>query len=188
MEPSDRITAGVSFSRMAASVPTGRLVARHHRDEAGDAVGGEVDIRDVVNQLPPDEGEPHLRRPVELPVRHPEGEGRRDQPEPEPVLGDTPVQRRLHGLHLGRDAEVALAVAQVADDGPHRIVDLLDVLTQEVSGADPLHVAPGVEGDERPRAIVRFHGRPAYGSPARATAVRQAWTTARGLARVQGPA
>ena len=130
--------------------PHRRLVARHHRDEPGDAVGGEVDIRDVVNQLPPDEGEPHLRRPVELPVRHPEGEGRRDQPEPEPVLGDTPVQRRLYGLHLGRDAEVALAVAQVADDGPHRIVDLLDLLTQEVGGADPLHVAPGVQRHQRP--------------------------------------
>jgi hypothetical protein len=73
------------------------------------------------------------------------------------VVGDAPMECGLYGLHLGGDAEIALAVAQVADDGPDRIVDLLDGLTQEVGRADPLDVAPGVEGDERPCFVRRRH-------------------------------
>ena len=47
------------------------------------------------------------------------------------------------GLHLLGDAEVAaLAVAEVADHRPHRVVDLPDVLTEEGGRAYPLHVAP----------------------------------------------
>ena len=129
--------------------PDGGLVAGDDGDEAGDAVGGQVDVGNVVDELAPDEGEAHLRRAVELAVGHAEREGRRDQPDPEVVLGDAAVERRLDRLHLGGDAEIALAVAQVADDGPDRIVDLLDVLTQEGGRADPLHVAPGVDGHER---------------------------------------
>ena len=49
----------------------------------------------------------------------------------------------LDGLHLLRDAEIALAVAEVADHRPHRVVDLAHVLTEEGSRADPLHVVPG---------------------------------------------
>ena len=144
--------------------PNGGLVAGHHGDEPGDGVGGQVHVGHIVDELAPDQGEAHLWRPVELPVRHPEGEGWRDQPEPEPVCGDTPVQCRLHRLHLGADAEIALAVAQVADDGPDRVVDLLDVLTQEVGRADPLHVA--ARGSGRRASVFRLtsYGRTAYGS------------------------
>ncbi len=149
MGPSERITAGVLFSSTAATRPDGGLVAGHDRDEAGDAVGGQVDVGDIVDELAPDQGEPHLRRAVELAVRHAQGEGGRDQADREVVRGDAAGQSLLDGLHLLRDAEITLAVAEVADHGPHRVVDLVDVLTEEGGRADPLHVAPGIEGHER---------------------------------------
>ena len=46
------------------------LVAGDDGDEAGDAVGGQVDVGHVVDELSAYEGEAHLRRAVELPVRH----------------------------------------------------------------------------------------------------------------------
>ena len=111
--------------------PDGGLVAGHDGDEAGDAVRGQVDVGDIVDELAPDEGEPHLRRAVELAVRHAQGEGGRDQADRQVVRGDPAGQRFLDGLHLLRHAEIALAVAEVADHGPHRVVDLVDVLTEE---------------------------------------------------------
>ena len=67
-----------------------------------------------------------------------------DQPDGEVVLGDAAGQGGLNGLHLLRDAQIALAVAEVADHRPHGVVDLLDVLAEEGSRADPLYVAPWV--------------------------------------------
>ena len=129
--------------------PDWGLVAGHDGDESGDAVRRQVDVGDVVDELPPDEGEPHLRRAVELAVGDAQGEHGRDQPDREVVVGDAAGQGGLDGLHLLGDAQIALAVAEVADHGPHRVVDLLDVLTEEGGRADPLHVAPGVDGHER---------------------------------------
>ena len=131
--------------------------------------------------------------PLSCPSDTPEREGRGDQPDPELVVGDAAMERRLDRLHLGGDAEIALAVAQVADDGPDRIVDLLDVLTQEPGRADPLHVAPGVERDERAcfdvlrrRHMGEQHMRcPGTSYPmggvrrSRARAVATSWATAR---------
>ena len=131
--------------------PDRGLVARHHGDEPGDAVGRQVDVGDVVDELAADQGEPHLWRAVELAVRDAQGEGGRDQPDRQVVGGDAAVERGLDGLHLLRDAEIALAVAEVADHRPHGVVDLRDVLTEERGRADPLHVAPRVEGHERGR-------------------------------------
>ena len=68
--------------------PDGGLVARDHCNQPGDAVGGEMHVGDVVDELAADQGEPHLRRPVELPVRDPEGERRRYEPDPELVVVD----------------------------------------------------------------------------------------------------
>ena len=130
------------------------LVARHDAHDAGHAVGRDVHVGDVVDELAPDEGEAHLRRAVELAVGHAEGEHRRDQADGEVVVGDAPVQRGLNRLHLLGDTEIALAVAEVADDGPDGIVDFVDVLTEEGGGADPLHVAPGVDGHECGRQLL----------------------------------
>src|SRR6185437_6629703 len=83
----------------------------------------------------------------------------------EVVLGDAARQRGLDDLHLFGDAEVALAVAEVSDDRPHGVMDLPDVLTEEFGRADPLHVAPGIQGHERGHGLLAAHGGQAYGRP-----------------------
>ena len=135
--------------------PDRGLVARHDGDQPGHAVRRQVHVGDVVDELASDQGEAHLRRAVELAVRDPQGECGRDQPDRQVVLGDAAGQGGLDGLHLLRDAQVALAVAEVADHRPHRVVDLLDVLAEKGGRADPLHVAPRVQGHERGHRLAR---------------------------------
>ena len=61
--------------------PDRGLVAGHDGDQPGDAVRRQVDVGDVVDELATDQGEPHLRRAVELAVRDAEGERGRYQPD-----------------------------------------------------------------------------------------------------------
>ena len=122
------------------------LVAGDHGNESGHLVGGQVHRGGVVDELAPDEGEPHLGGAVELPVRHPDGEGRRDQAHGQIIAGDPARHGGLHRGHLVLDTEVALAVPEVAEHGPHGVVDLGDVLAQEPGRADPLHITTGIRG------------------------------------------
>ncbi len=118
-----------------------------------------MDVGHVVDELAPDQREAHLGRAVELAVRDAQGEGGRDQADRQVVLGDAAVEGGLDGLDLLRDAEIALAVAEVADHRPYGVVDLGDVLTEEGGRTDPLHVAPGVERDERGHGLrIGAHG------------------------------
>ena len=57
-------------------------------------------------------------------------------------------QRLVHRVDLRPHAEVALAVAERADDAPHGIVHLGDVLTQEAGGPDALDVTSGIPRHE----------------------------------------
>ena len=91
MGPSERMTAGVSFSSTAATVPTGGLSHATTATSAGDAVRRQVDVGHVVDELAPDQGEAHLRRAVELAVRDAQGERGRDQADRQVVLGDAAV-------------------------------------------------------------------------------------------------
>ena len=139
--------------------PDRGLVAGHDGDEPGHTVGRQVHVGDVVDELSAHQREAHLRRAVELAVRDTEGERRWDQPDRQVVICDTARQDGLKGLDLLGDTQVALAVPEVADHCPDRIVDLADVLTEKCRGADSLHVAPGVHGHERGQRL-RFvlHG------------------------------
>ena len=78
----------------------------------------------------------------------------RDEPHGQIVVVDPLRQRRVHRIDLRPHAEVALAVAERADDAPHGIVHLGDVLAQEAGGADALDVASGVPRNE----TVAAHG------------------------------
>jgi hypothetical protein len=120
------------------------LVAGDHRDEAGDVVGGEVKAHGIVHDLTPDQGKPHPSRAVELAVGDPDRERRRDEPHRQVVPEHPLGERRMDGLDFLHDAQVALAVAEVADDSPDRIVDLGRWLPEVARGSDPLHVAAGI--------------------------------------------
>jgi hypothetical protein len=61
-----------------------------------------------------------------------------------PISGNSTSHGGLHGVHLFLDPQVALAITEVAEHGPHRSVDLGDVLTQEVGSPDALHVTSRV--------------------------------------------
>ncbi len=64
-------------------------------------------------------------------------------------------QRFVHRVDLRTHAEIALAVAERADDAPDGIVHLGDVFTQEASGPDALDVAPRVPRHEFPGHVRR---------------------------------
>src|SRR6185437_10025979 len=114
--------------------------ARDDGDQARHLVRGQVHGRGVVDQFPPAEREPHLGGAVELAVRNAERIGGRDQAHREVLTGDALRHRRLNGRYLRLDTQIALAVTQVPEHGPYRVMDLLDVLTQERRRADPLNV------------------------------------------------
>jgi hypothetical protein len=54
----------------------------------------------------------------------------------------------VHGFDFAHDAEVALAVAEVSQDAPDRVVNFGGILAEEARGTDALHVAPGIIGLE----------------------------------------
>ena len=149
MGPSDRMTAGVSFSRTAARSRPGACRRRPRRPGPATPFAARwTSATSWTSSRPTREnricGVP-LSWPSETPSVNAGGISRTARSS----SAMRRVQRRLDGLHLLRDAQVALAVAEVADDRPDRIVDLPDVLTEEAGRADPLHVAPGVDGHER---------------------------------------
>ncbi len=121
-----------------------RLVAGDDRNHSFDLIRGEVRRSRVVHELSSDERKAHFWSAVELPIGHANGEGRRNEPVCSVVLFDSTRHGSLHGVHLFLDSQVTLAVAQVAEYGPHGSVDLSDILTQEVGSADALHVTSGV--------------------------------------------
>src|SRR5262245_41276433 len=102
----------------------------------------------VVRELAADQRVAHALGPVQLPVRHAERVGGRDQPHGQIVLTYAGGERCLDGLDLVSHAEIALAVAEVPRDGPDRLVNLLGILSQNARGADPLDVATWVLGNE----------------------------------------
>ena len=59
IEPSDRIIAGGLCSRSAASVPTGGLSQATTAIGAGNAVGLQVQVEALVDELAADQGEAH---------------------------------------------------------------------------------------------------------------------------------
>ena len=126
----------------------GGLVARDDRDQALHVVGVQVRVDRVVRELAADQGEPHAVGAVQLSVGHAEGVGGRDQAHREVVAPDPRPERRLDRVDLAMDAEVALAVTEVPDHGPDRLMDLERILSEKARRADPLHVAPRVLGDE----------------------------------------
>ena len=126
----------------------GRLVARDDRDDAGHVVGLEVRLGVVVHQLATGQRVAHPVGAVELAVGDPEGERRRDEANREVVVVDPLGQRLVHRVDLRPHAEVALAVAERADDAPHGVVHLGDVLAQEARGPDALDVASGIPRHE----------------------------------------
>ncbi len=130
-----------------------RLVAGHDGHQPSNAVRRQMDVCDVMDELAANEGEPHLRSAVELAVRDAHREHRGDQPDRQVVLGDSARQGGLDGLHLLGHAQVALAVTEIANDRPHGVMDLPDVLTEECCRANPLHVAPGIDRHERLRFV-----------------------------------
>ena len=144
IDPSESSTAGTLNSRIAASVPTGRLVARDDGDDAGDVVGAQVHVGGVVDEFAADQRVAHPLGAVELAVGHAQRERRRDQPNRQVVAADALRHRLVHRVDLLLHAEVALAVAEGAEHRPHRIVDLLDALAEEAGRADALHVAARV--------------------------------------------
>ena len=126
----------------------GRLVARDDGDDAGHVVGLEVRLRAVVDELAARQRVPHPVGAVELAVGDAEGERRRDETNGEVVVVDPLRQRLVHRVDLRPHAEVALAVAERADDAPHGVVHLGDVLAEEASGPDALDVASGISRHE----------------------------------------
>ena len=114
----------------------------------GHVVGLEVRLGAVVHQLATRQRVAHAVGAVELAVGDPEGERRGDEPNGEVVVVDPLGQRLVHRVDLRPHAEVALAVAERADDAPHGVVHLGDVLAEEASGADALDVASGVSRHE----------------------------------------
>ena len=126
----------------------GRLVARDDRDDARHVVGLEVRLGAVVDQLATRQRVAHPVGAVELAVGDAQRERRSDETHGEVVVVDPLRQRFVHRVDLRPHAEVALAVAERADDAPHGVVHLGDVLTQEAGGPDALDVASGVPRHE----------------------------------------
>ena len=126
----------------------GRLVARDDRDDPRHVVRLEVRLGAVVHQLAARQRVPHPVGAVELAVGDAQGERRSDETNGEIVVVDPLGQRFVHRVDLRPHAEVALAVAERADDAPHGIVHLGDVLTQEAGGPDALDVASGISRHE----------------------------------------
>ena len=126
----------------------GRLVAGDDRDDPRHVVGLEVRLGAVVDQLAARQRVAHPVGAVELAVGDTQGERRRDQPHGQIVGVDPLRQRSVHRVDLRSHAQVALAVAQRADDAPHGIVHLGDVLTQEAGSPDALDVASRIPRHE----------------------------------------
>lgn len=130
------------------------LVARDHRDQSFDVIGGEVRGRSVVHEFAADEREAHLGRAVELTIGHANGEGGCNEAVVPITLADSTRHGGLNRVHLFLDSQVALAITEVAEHGPHRTVDLGDVLAQEIGSTNTLHVTS--------RVRERHTGRTAY--------------------------
>lgn len=124
--------------------PRRRLVARNDRNEAGDPIGGEVRCGYIIDELSTNQRESHLRCPIELAVRHAQGERWSDEAYGKIVLRDALRQCSMHCCNLLLDSYVALAVTEIPQHAPDRIVDLGDVFAEEHGGADSLHVAPRI--------------------------------------------
>ncbi|HMO95400.1 MAG TPA: hypothetical protein PKD27_04710, partial [Tepidiformaceae bacterium] len=88
-----------------------------------------------------DEREPHSRRPIELPIRNTDRVGRSDKPHRQVILRDALRKCPLHGLHLARDADIALAVPEVSEHPPNRLVDPCGVLAQDARRSNPPHIS-----------------------------------------------
>ena len=71
-----------------------------------------------------------------------------DEANGEVVVVDPLRQRFVHHVDLRPHAEVALAVAEGADDAPHGVVHLGDVLAEETSKPDALHIASRISRRE----------------------------------------
>ncbi len=125
--------------------PHRRLVTRHDGDESGDVVGVQMHVDAVVRHLATDQRVAHRVGAVELPIGHTERVRGSDQPHRQIVVADAVGEGGLDRLDLRRHPQVALAVAEVADHAPHRLMDLVGVLAQEAGRADSLHVASRVD-------------------------------------------
>jgi CoA:oxalate CoA-transferase len=98
----------------------------------------------------PDQRITHLARAVADPIRRRDRELRLDEPQFElaTVLADAALQARVDGLDLGRDAEVALAVALGADHADRRLVNEVGIGAEFPRQSDGLGRATGMAVDE----------------------------------------